>query len=355
MKSKLITIALLFFTTIGYSQILHNSSVGHTFFHKSSPFQSDGSNPPCETPEDGKVPIDVSLIISEEYKGMHSPALFFSAWNSDGEKVGSTTTKLGREFTWSEITASSFDLCSETYFIASGRLYIDVEGCNEDFDAMMQSFEFCYEIWENGEFTKITDENFSDYFDLDCFEAAHAHEHYLEQTSNPDGEHDYDDTSVPACANFDVNVCCEEETSVNQGSHTTGNGNGKDPDYWNDSDGDGVPDRIDNCPDEYNPGQEDSDQNGVGDRCDPNFGLFKGNTNGSESGTRNNHNSKKLHHFHSHNSKTFHIYSLEGKYLGHYHNLERFKNINGNLKLYIVVTTENNVKINTEKLILSFD
>jgi parallel beta-helix repeat protein len=35
-----------------------------------------------------------------------------------------------------------------------------------------------------------------------------------------------------------------------------------------DSDGDGVPDKLDNCPDDYNPGQEDSDGDGVGDACD---------------------------------------------------------------------------------------
>jgi hypothetical protein len=36
-----------------------------------------------------------------------------------------------------------------------------------------------------------------------------------------------------------------------------------------DQDGDGVPDSIDNCPTVYNPDQMDSDQDGVGDACDP--------------------------------------------------------------------------------------
>ena len=37
-----------------------------------------------------------------------------------------------------------------------------------------------------------------------------------------------------------------------------------------DSDGDGVPDAEDNCPDVPNPSQDDSDGNGIGNACDPN-------------------------------------------------------------------------------------
>lgn len=39
--------------------------------------------------------------------------------------------------------------------------------------------------------------------------------------------------------------------------------------YEPDSDGDGVPDSRDNCPLTYNPGQEDLNNNGIGDACEP--------------------------------------------------------------------------------------
>ena len=38
---------------------------------------------------------------------------------------------------------------------------------------------------------------------------------------------------------------------------------------WTDGDGDGIPDDEDNCPMDDNPGQEDEDDDGIGDVCDP--------------------------------------------------------------------------------------
>ena len=41
-----------------------------------------------------------------------------------------------------------------------------------------------------------------------------------------------------------------------------------DPSIFRDSDGDGVADNADNCPTIANPGQEDTDGDGIGDACD---------------------------------------------------------------------------------------
>ena len=42
-----------------------------------------------------------------------------------------------------------------------------------------------------------------------------------------------------------------------------------------DSDGDGVPDNIDNCPNTPNPSQADSDEDGVGNACEPKVKLLE--------------------------------------------------------------------------------
>jgi hypothetical protein len=45
-------------------------------------------------------------------------------------------------------------------------------------------------------------------------------------------------------------------------------------DKFNDADNDGVCGNIDNCPDVYNPGQHDMDNNGLGDECDSGIDLI---------------------------------------------------------------------------------
>jgi len=351
MKSKLVILILLLSSTIGFSQFNPSSVIGHTFFHRSSPFA--GNITPCEAPENGKVSVEVTLILSNEFRGKLSPVLYFSAWNSDNEKVGSSNSRLASSFSWSQSPVSSFDIpaCAEDYYSITGVIDIDVDLCNyEEDEFSIQDFEFCYEVLENNEFIKITDANFGDYFDLDCFQSAHAHAHENEM-NNPDTydeSHNYNDNSVPACAPLTLNICCTEEGT--SGNTNTNNGGGKNLD---DSDNDGIPDIIDNCPQIPNPDQLDGNGNGIGDECDPSSGLFKNNGNTNGIGTRNN--SKPSVHLHSHDSTTYHIYNLDGKYLGHYHDLNRYKNRSGNLSLYIVVTTKNKEITKTEKLILSFD
>lgn len=41
-----------------------------------------------------------------------------------------------------------------------------------------------------------------------------------------------------------------------------------------DSDGDGIPDAMDNCPHVYNPDQQDSDGDGIGDACEMLVGAY---------------------------------------------------------------------------------
>ena len=43
------------------------------------------------------------------------------------------------------------------------------------------------------------------------------------------------------------------------------------PEPASDSDGDGIPDSMDNCPHDHNPSQNDHDGDGIGDACDPDF------------------------------------------------------------------------------------
>jgi hypothetical protein len=356
MKSKLIPIILLLlFATNGYSQHFTELDAGHTFFHRARPKIVDPNVTPCDEPVDGKIALEVELLLSEKFKGPESDQLYFSAFK-DGVKVGSTVKKVGLVFAWEDSAPPEFiaECPDEKYYIASGKIYIDVDECKNDEEVSLQSFEFCYEIYEGGTFIKITEANFADYFDLSCYNDAHAKAHSNDPATGANGHLN----EVPACSNFALEICCED--SPNDGStgneginnEDTNNGedtNGKDLSGRTDSDNDGIPDLVDNCPDLPNPDQLDEDQNGIGDLCED-YGQLDSN---GQSESRNSNDSKSL--FHSHTSITYHIYSINGQYLGHYHNLDRYKNISGSLNLYIVVTTENNKYTKTEKLILSFE
>ena len=63
---------------------------------------------------------------------------------------------------------------------------------------------------------------------------------------------------------------CPNDANADQ-ADADGDGIGDACDLLTDSDGDGVADADDNCPNNPNPGQEDADNDGIGDACDPNF------------------------------------------------------------------------------------
>ena len=83
------------------------------------------------------------------------------------------------------------------------------------------------------------------------------------ETYNPD-QADFDGDGVgDACDMDDDNDGVDDDQDVFP----------TDPDEWADSDNDTVGDNSDNCPNDYNPGQEDSDGDGIGDDCDNVFVL----------------------------------------------------------------------------------
>ncbi len=72
-----------------------------------------------------------------------------------------------------------------------------------------------------------------------------------------------DDSAVPVGVLFDLDGTARfKNAAVDMGAYES--------DGIPDSDGDGVADPDDNCPDDANPGQEDFDMDGIGDVCDDN-------------------------------------------------------------------------------------
>ena len=87
--------------------------------------------------------------------------------------------------------------------------------------------------------------------DLDCFDSGEA------TPSDPDGDCNDSDASI----NPGVTEICGD------GIDNDCDGNSLGPD----NDGDGHCDEVDNCPSVYNPVQSDTDSDGTGDSCDPDF------------------------------------------------------------------------------------
>lgn len=78
----------------------------------------------------------------------------------------------------------------------------------------------------------------------------------------------------PARQPPEVNVTSHEDGDHVPAGTVTISGTVHEPDTSDDTDGDGIDDGSDNCPETSNPGQDDGDGDGIGDACDPTDGPF---------------------------------------------------------------------------------
>ena len=82
---------------------------------------------------------------------------------------------------------------------------------------------------------------------------------------DPDSDGDGVPDNCDVCPGFDDNTDSDGDGVADGCDTCPGFDDGAD------ADGDGVADACDNCPDDVNPGQEDEDEDGIGNVCDPDY------------------------------------------------------------------------------------